>query len=116
MKNMIMNIIDNILHGPATRDYPRVKRKLSSGVKGKISGIDADKCIFCGICAMKCYPDAIKVDKNDRTWELQVHRCILCGECVRLCPKKCINMVSEHAKPTEEIKTVICRGKVPEDA
>lgn len=116
MKNMIMNILNNVLHGPATRNYPYTKRKLSPNVKGRISGIDADQCIFCGICAKKCYPDAIKVDKENKIWALTVHQCILCGECVRLCPKKCIRMETEHALPSREVTTLFCRGKDSKDA
>jgi formate hydrogenlyase subunit 6/NADH:ubiquinone oxidoreductase subunit I len=96
MFDMIGNIFKNLGSKPATRMYPFVKREPVSDSRGMISGIDIDACIFCGICARKCPPDAIVVNKAEKSWEIDNYRCVICGACVDACPKKCILMDGKH--------------------
>lgn len=96
MFEMLGNIIKNLSEKPSTRMYPFEKRKVFENSRGHISGIDINKCIFCGICSRKCPSDAIVVDKNSKRWEIDNYKCIICGLCVEACPKKCINMDSEY--------------------
>lgn len=99
MFDMITNIMNNLLKKPATRNYPSIKRTPFKGSRGHIKGIDIDKCIFCGICQRKCPPNAINVNRNDKSWEIDPYKCIICGECVDVCPKKCILMEEQYASP-----------------
>lgn len=96
MFNMIGNILTNLFSKPATRMYPFEKREAFKDARGHISGVDIDKCIFCGICSKKCPSDAIVVSKADKAWEIDQFKCIICGVCVEVCPKKCVNMEAEH--------------------
>lgn len=110
MFDMFGSVIKNLFSEPATRKYPGEKRELTDKARGHISGIDAEACIFCGICDRKCPANAIKVDRKNRTWEIDPFKCIVCNECVISCPKKCINMEKEHGN-VEEVKTkILCQG------
>lgn len=91
MLEMLKTVMTNLVKKPSTRLYPKNIRDEFKGTRGKID-IDVDKCIFCGICAKKCPPDAIKVSKNTSEWEIDRFKCIICGSCVDACPKKCLMM------------------------
>jgi formate hydrogenlyase subunit 6/NADH:ubiquinone oxidoreductase subunit I len=99
MFDMFRNIIKNFFDGPSTRLYPFVKRKPFANVRGQISGIDADLCIFCGICQRRCPALAIVVDKPTKTWTINQYKCVICGVCVEACPKKCISMDLQYKAP-----------------
>ena len=75
--------------------YPKEKRETYRDVRGQI-GIDIDKCIFCGICGKKCPSNALTVDKNDKSWEIDHFKCIVCGLCQEVCPKKCIGIDASY--------------------
>lgn len=96
MFDMLGNILKNLGSKPATRKYPFEKRTPFKDTRGQISGVDIDTCIFCGICSRKCPSDAIAVNRNEKSWELDQFKCIVCGVCTEVCPKKCISMEDEY--------------------
>ncbi len=103
--SIFKDILGYVVKGPATRMYPAKVREPFPTERGKLV-IDADKCIYCGICARKCPANAITVTrKPDQEWRFERYRCILCGYCVESCPKKCLALVSrltpdeDHPKP-----------------
>lgn len=53
---------------------------------------DADKCVYCTLCAKKCPQEAITVDRAAKTWKLDAEKCVGCGICAGACPKKAIEM------------------------
>ena len=53
---------------------------------------DAEKCIYCTICDKKCPNGAIKVDRKEKTWEINRDECVGCGICVKACPKDALAM------------------------
>ena len=110
MFEMIGNVFKNFGSKPATRNYPFTTRKMAKTTRGHISGIDTDACIYCGICQRKCPSNAIKVDRQNRTWELEPYRCIVCGECVTVCPKDCINMQNVHSTSSTTKGVIVCKG------
>lgn len=87
------DILGNLVKGPATRNYPFEKRPPFPGERGKLV-IDAEKCIYCGLCAKKCPSNALAVSRNPKEWRFEKFRCILCGSCVEGCPKKCLHLTS----------------------
>lgn len=99
MFDMITNIIKNLLAGPATRMYPFEKREPFADGRGQITGIDADKCVYCGICQKRCPANSIIVDRPNKTWTLDPYKCIICGVCTEVCPKKCISMDNQYRTP-----------------
>ena len=104
MFDMIGNIFKNLSSKPATRMYPFDKREPFENSRGQISGIDIDKCVFCGICSKKCPAEAISVNRQEKSWEIDQFKCVICGVCTEVCPKKCILMEEQHktASTTKE--------------
>ncbi|HEY5584785.1 MAG TPA: 4Fe-4S binding protein [Ruminiclostridium sp.] len=99
MFKMMGNIFKNLVSKPATRLYPFEKREPFKNTRGQIAGCDIDKCIFCGICQRKCPADAIVVNKEEKSWEIDQFRCVICNACVEACPKKCIISSETHKTP-----------------
>jgi ech hydrogenase subunit F len=99
MFDMLGNILKNLTSKPVTRMYPQVSREPFKDVRGKV-GIDIDACIFCGICVRKCPADALVVNKNEKSWEIDPFKCIICGACADACPKKCLEMQGPYYKPS----------------
>ena len=91
--SIFKDILGNLVKGPATRNYPFEKRPPFPGERGKLV-IDAEKCIYCGLCAKKCPSNALAVSRNPKEWRFEKFRCILCGSCVEGCPKKCLHLTS----------------------
>lgn len=102
---MISLIIKNLLNKPATRLYPVIKREPFERTRGRIY-FDNTNCIYCGMCERRCPADAIHVDRQNTTWELNAFRCIVCGECVNSCPKKCIGMTNERRSSSTDKKII----------
>lgn len=94
MFDMLGNILNNLFSKPATRNYPAEKREPFGKARGRID-MDIDTCIFCGICNRKCPSDAIVVNRNEKSWEIDPFKCIICGECEEVCPKKSIRMEAQ---------------------
>ena len=87
-------IFRSLVQKPATLKYPFAPMPKDPLVRGSIS-IDINACIFCGLCERKCPTHAIKVVKNDRSWEISRFQCIVCNACAEVCPKKCLHMINE---------------------
>jgi formate hydrogenlyase subunit 6/NADH:ubiquinone oxidoreductase subunit I len=91
-------LLNRLFQKPATLMYPVVPREWTARTRGHID-IDVDQCIKCGICARKCPTNAITVDRDASTWEIQRMQCIQCGCCAEVCPKKCLTMAPEYTTP-----------------
>lgn len=109
MLDMLRNIIVNLFSKPATRKYPYVKRDPFEKTRGYID-VEIDNCIFCGMCQRRCPSDAIKVDKENKTWEINNFKCIVCNVCAETCPKKCVTSNLFYKSPSCE-KEVTKRKK-----
>lgn len=107
MLEMLRPILKNLFHRPATRMYPAVQRETFAAVRGQITGIDADLCIYCGICERKCPALAIRVDKAAKSWTLDPYKCIICNVCVEVCPKACINSTTAYRSPSAEKERIV---------
>lgn len=55
---------------------------------------DKETCVFCGLCAKVCPADALKVDRKEKVWEVDLESCVKCGACIDKCPKKCLSFGS----------------------
>ncbi|MDP4093511.1 MAG: 4Fe-4S binding protein [Bacillota bacterium] len=96
MLDMIKNVFKNLGSKPATRQYPFEKREPFKNTRGQVGGVDIDTCIFCGICSRKCPSNAITVNKNEKSWEINRYKCVVCGVCSEVCPKKCLHMQEDY--------------------
>ena len=96
--NMIMRSLGQ---KPATLMYPVIPREWKERTRGRIE-IEIDTCIFCGICARKCPADAIKVEREAKSWTIERMGCIQCSSCVEACPKDCLLNVAGYTTPDTE--------------
>ncbi len=103
---MTKTVTKNLLGGPATLMYPRVKRSFAAITRGRVD-VNIHKCIFCGMCSRRCPTYAIKVTKDYKEWEIDRLKCCTCNLCVEICPVKCLSMEVQYAPPsTERIEAI----------
>lgn len=95
---MAIDSLKNVFKKPATRLYPGEVRETFAATRGHVS-IDINTCIFCGICQKKCPTLAIKVERKEKTWELERLQCIVCASCAEACPKKCLTIENTYTGP-----------------
>ncbi len=94
--------LNSIFKKKETLLYPKVAKEEYAGLKGQIQ-IDEDECILCGKCSKVCPADAIEVNKNNRTWQINHYHCVTCFSCVRECPKTCLTMEKDRPSVTRAI-------------
>jgi Pyruvate/2-oxoacid:ferredoxin oxidoreductase delta subunit len=79
--------------------------------------VDTEKCVACGICAIRCPMHAISVKKNKESAKVDKNRCIGCGVCYPTCAGDAIRLVKrdETVEPLEYqdflVKLLEDRGK-----
>jgi len=91
-------ILRSLFKKPATLMYPIKPREWTERTRGRIE-IDIDTCIFCGICSRKCPTDALKVDREAKSWTIARMGCIQCSCCVDVCPKSCLLNIAGYTAP-----------------
>ncbi len=67
----------------------------------KVSEVDLDSCIACGVCAKVCGYEAIEIQK-DRKPKFLIDKCDGCGLCAQFCPTSMITLV-DKAKAKEKL-------------
>lgn len=97
-------VIKNLFSKPATKMYPFVPRAYPERTRGHVC-IDAQACVYCGLCGRNCPANAITVDRTAKRWSIERFSCVQCGYCVETCPKKCLSMAQTYTQPAE-VKTV----------
>lgn len=81
-----------------TVQYPEEKTPMTPRFRGGVIDLDAKKCIACGLCAMACPNDAIKLTtekaengkKQLSAYLYQAGYCLYCNMCMEACPTKAI--------------------------
>lgn len=114
MPKMLPTVLRNLLDGPATRMYPIKVRKPFQNARGHIV-FDDDKCVLCGVCAMRCPADAISTDKESKTLSFEPARCIVCEVCVQGCPSDAITLMYHWRTPfyRKPLEVHEAKGKKP---
>jgi MinD superfamily P-loop ATPase len=60
----------------------------------KVSEVNLDSCIACGVCAKVCGYGAIEI-QDDRKPKFLADKCDGCGLCAQFCPTSMITLVDE---------------------
>ncbi len=92
-----------------TVEYPFGDPKIQKEYRGKHVH-DKNKCIYCGLCAVNCPAFAIKVDKEKRTWVVDLGKCIFCGRCEEVCPTKAISFSTVFDMSDKNKKKLVSEG------
>lgn len=98
---MTKTVIRNLTGGPATRQYPAVPARTCLLTRGHVA-IDPSTCRSCGLCSKRCPCEAIRLDKEEKVWEIDRMRCIACGDCVEGCPFGSLTMEQSYHPPVTE--------------
>ena len=102
--NFTGRVLKNLFSRPATTKYPLKPKQYFARTRGHIR-IDIDECIFCRMCEKRCPVRVIRVDRADKSWQIERFGCIQCGECVSVCPKHCLYMENKYATPGPRKRT-----------
>lgn len=106
MFGMLGHVLHNVGSAPATRLYPFEKREPFKDARGHIV-CDIDKCIFCTLCDKVCPSNCLKVDRVNKTWDLDPYACIVCGVCVESCRKGALSVDPIHTKAVQEKQDIV---------
>lgn len=110
----------------ACREHPRIRVLLHTTfmdleerdgarialLRASLPSVDADSCIFCGLCKAACPKKAILDHPADLPWDpaappsvsLDAALCDGCGACVQVCPVNAIDLSRLHAAASEELR------------
>jgi dihydropyrimidine dehydrogenase (NAD+) subunit PreA len=66
----------------------------------KVSEVNLDSCIACGVCAKVCGYEAIEI-QDDRKPKFLVDKCDGCGLCAQFCPTSMITLVDKAEATTK---------------
>lgn len=98
---MTKTALRTVLSRPATILYPAQAAKRTPLTRGHIV-FDGSKCISCSICQRKCPAQAIVLNKEAKSWQIDRFRCVMCSSCVDTCPAKCLSMDPVYTAPASE--------------
>jgi formate hydrogenlyase subunit 6/NADH:ubiquinone oxidoreductase subunit I len=87
MANLLLEALQRVFSRPSTRKYPKERPVLPESFRGRIEW-NPETCIFCMMCAMNCPTNAITINKEKKTWAIDIGKCIFCGRCHDVCPTK----------------------------
>jgi ech hydrogenase subunit F len=95
---MVRTALRTVLGRPATILYPLEAAKKTPISRGHVV-FDGSRCISCSICQRKCPSQAIVLNKEAKSWQIDRFRCIVCNSCVETCPSKCLAMDTQYTSP-----------------
>ncbi|WP_292424183.1 4Fe-4S dicluster domain-containing protein [Methanoregula sp.] len=98
---MTKTALKTVMSRPATILYPYQPAKKTGLTRGHVA-YDGSKCISCSICVKKCPSQAILLNKEAKTWQIDRFRCVVCSSCVDTCPSKCLFMDTQYTGPAVE--------------
>lgn len=85
--NLLAEALRRVFSKPSTRQYPKERHDLPESFRGRVDW-NKETCIFCMMCAINCPTNAITINKERKTWSINIGKCIVCGRCHDVCPTK----------------------------
>jgi formate hydrogenlyase subunit 6/NADH:ubiquinone oxidoreductase subunit I len=95
---MAKTALRTVLQRPVTILYPAQAAKKTLLSRGHVV-FDGSKCISCSICQRKCPSQALVLNKEAKSWQIDRFRCVVCNSCVDTCPAKCLSMDTQYTAP-----------------
>lgn len=104
---MVKTALRTVLQRPVTILYPAQAAKKTPLSRGHVV-FDGSRCISCSICQRKCPSQAIVLNKEAKSWQIDRFRCVVCSSCVDTCPSKCLSMDTQYTAPvtTRGVETI----------
>jgi len=87
MAKLLPETIKRLFRRSVTIQYPRQKPAVPERSRGRHI-YHKELCIFCRLCELNCPNSAIKVDREKKTWQVNLGKCIFCQVCEEVCPTK----------------------------
>ncbi|MEM2213721.1 MAG: 4Fe-4S binding protein [Candidatus Nezhaarchaeales archaeon] len=82
-----------------------------------VASVDAERCLACGICMLRCPMKAVVVKKDREPAKINVEKCLGCGVCVPTCPVGALELIPREELPevpdrrTYVVQLLADRGK-----
>jgi formate hydrogenlyase subunit 6/NADH:ubiquinone oxidoreductase subunit I len=95
---MLLEVLGQAAHRPATLDYPVHKVEMPPHFRGRLV-YHADRCIGCKLCEKDCPSEAIAINKlGEKLFEaiIDLDRCVFCAQCVDSCNKDALESSAEY--------------------
>lgn len=99
MSKFFKVILENLIKGPSTIQYPFADSPAPEKLRGKIKH-NADACVACHLCEYVCAGGAIRIqeseDKKGIDFVVWHDTCTFCGLCEYYCPTKAIHLTNDY--------------------
>ena len=97
---MLSDVSSALFRHPATECYPLVRTAAPQHLRGLLR-LELSACTGCGLCAMDCPADALKVwmlDRKAKRFVIDYHvdRCTFCAQCTLSCRQGALSMSSDQ--------------------
>jgi len=98
---ILRDVITSLLKKPFTTKYPKEKLKVPKRFRTRMHNWSREKCIWCKLCERSCPTEAITIDKNKKTYQVNLSKCIFCKVCEEVCPTDAINLSGKVVESDE---------------
>lgn len=97
---MLPDISTSLFRRPVTESYPFERTEAPQHLRGLLH-LELSACTGCGLCAMDCPANALKVTMLDRkakrfVMDYHVDHCTFCGQCTLSCRQGALSMSSQE--------------------
>jgi len=92
---ILSEALKKLLSGAFTIRYPKQKPVIPERFRGKHLW-DEKMCIFCLLCEKQCPTSAIKIDRERKTYTVDLGNCIFCGRCEQVCPTNAVKLGKKY--------------------